>query len=135
MLQWVKLFQHKIMVNIMSSRKKIEIPGASSEELQVVNEAQQRVDNIVQAAQRLARKKESIVSTLGEEKYNESEHNINVILEKAKSYLEDIKSYAQVRAAQPKKNINMNGITISKPEQKILTGKNIRLTDQGYIVD
>lgn len=117
------------------SRKKIEIPGASSEDLQVINEAQQRVENIEQAAQRLARKKENIIETLGEDKYNESEHNMNVILSKAQNYLEDIKSYAQFKAAQPKKNINMNGITISKQQQKVLSGKNIKLTDKGYIVD
>lgn len=104
-------------------KKKIETPGSGNDTSASCVVAEQ-VETLSKYAEQINRSDDA-----------SAKQEIAEILAQAKRSLLSIREHEQIKAAKYKRKTDMSNVKIHKATNKAITGKGIKLTKKGYIVD
>ena len=130
----------------MTTKKKIETPGAPSDEQTTAQDNLTNIENKAKDINEAIARNQAIIAddkALPDEKEQAqlkidallaTQTIINSALEEAQTSLDAIKAQAQMNAATPRKT-DLTAVNINKQTANTLEADNVRLTDRGYVVD
>lgn len=130
----------------MTTKKKIETPGAPSDEQTTAQDNLTNIENKAKDINEAIARNQAIIAddkALPDEKEQAqlkidallvTQTIINSALEEAQTSLDAIKAQAQMKAATARKT-DLTAVNINKQTNNTIEASNVRLTDRGYVVD
>ena len=130
----------------MTTKKKIETPGAPSDEQTTAQDNLTNIENKAKDINEAIELNKAIIANdkaLPDEKEQaqikldallETQAMINSAVEDARTSLDAIKAQAQMNAATARKT-DLTAVNINKQTNNTIEASNVRLTDRGYVVD
>lgn len=130
----------------MTTKKKIETPGAPSDEQTTAQDNLTNIENKAKDINEAIELNKAIIANdkaLPDEKEQAqlkidallaTQTIINSALEEAQASLDVIKAQAQMNAATARKT-DLTAVNINKQTNNTIEASNVRLTDRGYVVD
>ena len=130
----------------MTTKKKIETPGAPSDEQTTAQDNLTNIENKAKDINEAIARNQAIIAddkALPDEKEQAqlkidallaTQTIINSALEEAQTSLDAIKAQAQMKAATVRKT-DLTAVNINKQATNTLEADNVRLTARGYVVD
>lgn len=130
----------------MTTKKKIETPGAPSDEQTTAQDNLTNIENKAKDINEAIARNQAIIA---DDKASPDEKEqaqlkidallatqtiINSALEEAQTSLDAIKAQAQMNAATARKT-DLTAVNINKQTNNTIEASNVRLTDRGYVVN
>lgn len=109
----------------MTTKKKIETPGAPSDEQTTAQDNLTNIENKAKDINEAIARNQAIIA---DDKASPDEK------EQAQTSLDAIKAQAQMNAATARKT-DLTAVNINKQTNNTIEASNVRLTDRGYVVN